>query len=89
MKFLRYLTEGIEDKGIFKAVFLAGHPGSGKSYTLDRIKSGQIEPRIVNTDKFVEHYKNADWMALSALLSCWSILTSKPNAASSFCKAVV
>jgi len=64
MKFLRYLTEGIEDKGIFKAVFLAGHPGSGKSYTLDRIKSGQIEPRIVNTDKFVEHYKNADWMAI-------------------------
>jgi shikimate kinase len=64
MKFLRYLTEGIEDKGIFKAVFLAGHPGAGKSYTLDRIKSGQIEPRIVNTDKFVEHFKNADWMAI-------------------------
>jgi len=61
MKFLRYLTEGIEDKGIFKAVFLAGHPGAGKSYTLDKIKSGQIEPRIVNTDKFHEHYKNADW----------------------------
>ena len=64
MKFLRYLTEGIEDKGIFKAVFLAGHPGSGKSYTLSKIKSGQIEPRIVNTDKFVEHFKNADWMAI-------------------------
>jgi shikimate kinase len=61
MRLLQYLTEGIEDKGIFKAVFLAGHPGSGKSYTLDRIKSGQIEPRIVNTDKFHEHYKNAEW----------------------------
>lgn len=64
MKFLRYLIEGIEDKGIFKAVFLAGHPGSGKSYTSSKIKSGQVEPRIVNTDKFVEHYKNADWMKI-------------------------
>jgi len=63
-KFLVSLNEGINDAGIFKAVFLAGHPGSGKSYTLDRIKSGQIEPRIVNTDKFVEHYKNADWMKI-------------------------
>ena len=61
MRLLQYLTEGIEDKGIFKAVFLAGHPGAGKSYTLDRIKSGQIEPRIVNTDKFHEHFKNAEW----------------------------
>jgi len=61
-KFLVSLNEGINDAGIFKAVFLAGHPGSGKSYTLDRIKSGQIEPRIVNTDKFIEYYKNASWM---------------------------
>lgn len=64
MRLIKYLVEGIEDRGIFKAVFLAGHPGSGKSYTLSRIKSGQIEPRIVNTDKFVEHYKNADWMKI-------------------------
>ena len=64
MRLLHFLVEGIEDKGIFKAVFLAGHPGSGKSYTLSRIKSGQIEPRIVNTDKFVEHYKNASWMEI-------------------------
>ena len=26
------LTEGIHDKGIFKAVFMAGGPGSGKTY---------------------------------------------------------
>ena len=26
------VTEGINDPGIFKAVFLAGGPGSGKSY---------------------------------------------------------
>lgn len=28
------LTEGINDKGIFKAVFMAGHPGSGKAQPL-------------------------------------------------------
>ena len=26
------LTEGVYDKGIFKAVFMAGGPGSGKSF---------------------------------------------------------
>jgi predicted kinase len=50
------LSESINDKGIFKAVYMAGHSGAGKSYTLDRIKSGSIEPRIVNVDKYVEHF---------------------------------
>lgn len=49
------LTEGIEDRGLFKAVFLAGTPGSGKSHVISKIKSGSIEPRVVNVDKFVEH----------------------------------
>ena len=30
--FLRLLDEGVHDKGIFKAIFLAGGPGSGKTY---------------------------------------------------------
>ena len=28
------LIEGVQDKGIFKAVFMAGGPGSGKSYVV-------------------------------------------------------
>jgi len=48
------INESIEDKGILKGCFMAGNPGAGKSYSLTKIKSGQIEPRIVNTDKFVE-----------------------------------
>lgn len=58
------VVEGINDKGIFKAVFLAGHPGAGKSYVLDRIKSGSIDPRWVNTDKVFPLFKkwwNTDW----------------------------
>lgn len=54
MKFNDYLNEGIEDKGIFKAIFMSGIPGAGKSFTISKIKSGRIEPRIVNVDKFTE-----------------------------------
>ena len=32
LKLMDLLTEGIQDKDIFKAVFMAGGPGSGKSY---------------------------------------------------------
>ena len=32
VKLMDLLTEGIQDKGIFKAVFMAGGPGSGKSF---------------------------------------------------------
>ncbi len=54
MKFNDYLNEGIEDRGIFKAIFMSGIPGAGKSFTISKIKSGRIEPRIVNVDKFTE-----------------------------------
>lgn len=55
MKFSDYLSESINDKGIFKAVFFAGSPGSGKSYVAKQITSGGIAPRIVNTDKAYEY----------------------------------
>ena len=32
LKLMDLLTEGINDKGVLKAVFMAGGPGSGKSY---------------------------------------------------------
>jgi len=56
------LSEGIEDKGIFKAVFMAGHPGAGKTFVLNSIRSGQIEPRWVNTDKVFIDKKRLDRM---------------------------
>ena len=64
MKLKQFLGEGINDKGIFKAVFVAGHPGAGKTYVLSKIKSGRVEPRIVNTDKSFPLFKdiwNDDW----------------------------
>ena len=37
IKMLDLLEEGVQDKGIFKAVFLAGGPGSGKSYVAKQV----------------------------------------------------
>lgn len=64
MRFKDFMSESIEDKGIFKAVFMAGTPGSGKSYVIKRINSGVIEPRIVNTDIWTEWFGDGgsvDW----------------------------
>ena len=48
------LREGVHDKGIFKAVFLAGGPGSGKDYVLSNTLDGHgmIE---INSDKALEY----------------------------------
>ena len=48
------LTESVFDKGLFKAVFFSGIPGAGKSYVINSITDGQIQPRIVNFDKYSE-----------------------------------
>ena len=37
IKLIDLLNEGVYDKGIFKAVFLAGGPGSGKSYVVSQL----------------------------------------------------
>ena len=39
-KFQQYITEGVYDPAIFKAFFLAGGPGSGKSWVSARALSG-------------------------------------------------
>jgi len=48
------LEEGVHDKGIFKAVFLGGGPGSGKDYVLSNTLDGHgmIE---INSDKALEY----------------------------------
>ena len=37
LKLMDLLTEGVHDSGIFKAVFLAGGPGSGKTYVASQL----------------------------------------------------
>jgi hypothetical protein len=57
MRLEQFLNESINDKGIFKAVFMTGTPGAGKSFLLKKISTGDISPRITNSDKMTEFFK--------------------------------
>ena len=52
-EFTELLIEGVHDQGIFKAVFLAGGPGSGKDYVLSNTLDGHGLTEI-NSDKALE-----------------------------------
>ena len=49
MKTLKQLQEGLYDPNIFKAFFMAGGPGSGKSYVVKK-STGGTGLKIVNSD---------------------------------------
>ena len=53
MKTFTKLQEGVYDPNIFKAFFLAGGPGSGKSYVVRRTTGG-LGLKIVNSDNAFE-----------------------------------
>jgi len=53
MKNFTELQEGVYDPNIFKAIFLAGGPGSGKSYVVRRTTGG-LGMKIVNSDDIYE-----------------------------------
>ncbi len=47
--FIQHLSEGVYDPGIFKAFFLAGGPGSGKSFVTHSAFAG-TGLKVVNSD---------------------------------------
>jgi len=53
MKYYQELQEGLYDPNIFKAIFFAGGPGSGKSYVVRRTTGG-TGLKIVNSDPAFE-----------------------------------
>ena len=48
------LEEGVNDPSIFKAVFLAGGPGSGKSFIVGKTALTSLGMRVVNSDPAFE-----------------------------------
>ena len=54
MKTFHELQEGVYDPNIFKAFFLAGGPGSGKSYVVRRTTGG-TGLKSINSDEAFEH----------------------------------
>ena len=63
IKLIDLLIEGINDPGIFKAVFLAGGPGSGKSYVAsqlfgipEKLNVSAFGLKLVNQDSELENF---------------------------------
>lgn len=63
MKTFQDLQEGLNDPNIFKAFFLAGGPGSGKSFVV-RTTTGGTGLQIVNSDDAFERYLKDAGIAL-------------------------
>ena len=63
MKTFYELQEGLYDPNIFKAFFLAGGPGSGKSYVA-RKATGGSGLKTVNSDDAFEHLLNKAGLSL-------------------------
>ena len=58
-----YLQEGVYDPGIFKAYFLAGGPGSGKSFVTANAFAG-LGLKLVNSDDVLTRYLNKEGLSL-------------------------
>ena len=74
VNFVDLLTEGVQDKGIFKAVFMAGGPGSGKSFIAkelfgipDKFNISCTGLKMINQDKeykyiLKKHNFDPEWL---------------------------
>ena len=62
--FQKYITEGVYDPNIFKAFFLAGGPGSGKSWVSERTLSG-IGLKVINSDSVFARALEKEKMSLN------------------------
>jgi len=58
-----YLQEGVYDPGIFKAYFLAGGPGSGKTFVTSNAFAG-LGLKLVNSDDVLTRYLNKEGLSL-------------------------
>ena len=61
--FEQFLTEGVYDRNIFKAFFLAGGPGSGKSWVSSKTLSG-AGMKVINSDSAFESLLKKEKMSL-------------------------
>ena len=59
MKTFQDLQEGLNDPNIFKAFFLAGGPGSGKSYVVRKTTGGSGLKSVNSDDAFEKYLKDA------------------------------
>ena len=53
--FNEYLSEGVYDPSIFRAIFLAGGPGSGKSFMVGQTALTSLGFKLINSDIMFEN----------------------------------
>ena len=63
IEFQEFLAEGVYDRNIFKAFFLAGGPGSGKSWVSGKTLSG-AGMKVINSDDAFETMLKREKMSL-------------------------
>ena len=63
-EFKQYIAEGVYDPNIFKAFFLAGGPGSGKSWVSERTLSG-MGLKVINSDNSFSRALEKEKMSLN------------------------
>jgi cytidylate kinase len=63
IEFQEFLAEGVYDRNIFKAFFLAGGPGSGKSWVSGKTLSG-AGMKVINSDDSFEMMLKREKMSL-------------------------
>ena len=63
IEFQEFLAEGVYDRNIFKAFFLAGGPGSGKSWVSAKTLSG-AGLKVINSDSAFESLLKKEKMSL-------------------------
>ena len=73
------INEGVYDKNIFKAFFLAGGPGSGKSWVSARTLMGQ-GMKVINSDDGFERYAKQAGLNLKQMGSFTAKQTKQKDA---------
>lgn len=63
--FKTFLNEGVNDPAIFKAIFLAGGPGSGKSFIVGKTGLTSMGYKVVNSDDAFENAMKKAGMEMS------------------------
>lgn len=53
---IQMVQESINDKSLLKAIFIAGIPAAGKSYTVSQIQDGALPLQLINTDNMIEFF---------------------------------
>ena len=76
MRLTSILSESINDKAIFKALFIAGYPGSGKTTLIRKVHDGSLPVMQVNSDIWTEYYLKFDreaWSDIGSLVKRHSL----------------